>query len=290
MRGILLAGGAGTRLYPMTRVMSKQLMPLYDKPMVYYPLTTLLWTGVKEILIITTPEDQASFKRLLGDGSWLGVRFQYAVQPAPNGIAQALLIGRDFLAGDSCALALGDNVFYGHGLPENLKEASAQTGGATVFGYWVRDPERYGVLEFSPDGSVKDILEKPAKAPSPWAVTGLYLYDPTAPERAARQKPSPRGELEITDLNRDYLRDGKLNVVKLGRGTAWLDSGTPEALLKAGIFLQAIEERQGLKVCCPEEVAYGLGLIGKKEILEQVKALGSSPYALYLKELIERDL
>ncbi len=290
MKGILLAGGAGTRLYPMTRVMSKQLMPLYDKPMVYYPLTTLLWTGVKEILIITTPEDQASFKRLLGDGSWLGIRFQYAVQPAPNGIAQALLIGRDFLAGDSCALALGDNVFYGHGLPESLKDASAQPGGATVFGYWVRDPERYGVLEFAPDGTVKDILEKPTKAPSPWAVTGLYLYDSMAPERAARQKPSPRGELEITDLNRDYLRDGKLNVVKLGRGTAWLDSGTPEALLKAGIFLQAIEERQGLKVCCPEEVAYGLGLIGKREILDQVKALGSSPYALYLKELLDRDL
>jgi glucose-1-phosphate thymidylyltransferase len=289
MKGILLAGGAGTRLYPMTRVMSKQLMPLYDKPMVYYPLTTLLWTGVKEILIITTPEDQASFKRLLGDGSWLGIRFQYAVQPEPKGIAQALLIGRDFLAGDSCALALGDNVFYGQGLPEILKGASVQIGGATVFGYWVRDPERYGVLDFAPDGAVKDIMEKPSKAPSPWAVTGLYLYDSTAPERVAKQKPSARGELEITDLNRDYLKDGKLRVVKLGRGTAWLDSGTPEALLKAGIFLQAIEERQGLKVCCPEEVAYGLGLIGKKEILDQIRTLGSSAYGLYLKELVERE-
>ena len=289
MKGILLAGGAGTRLYPMTRVMSKQLMPLYDKPMVYYPLTTLLWTGVKEILVITTPEDQASFKRLLGDGSWLGIRFQYVVQPEPKGIAQALLIGRDFLAGDSCALALGDNVFYGQGLPEALKLAAAQSGGATVFGYWVRDPERYGVLDFAPDGTVKDILEKPAKAPSPWAVTGLYLYDSTAPERASKQKPSARGELEITDLNRDYLKDGKLKVVKLGRGTAWLDSGTPEALLKAGSFFQAIEERQGLKVCCPEEVAYRLGLVSKKEVLDQVRAFGSSSYGLYLKELLERE-
>jgi glucose-1-phosphate thymidylyltransferase len=289
MKGILLAGGAGTRLYPMTRVMSKQLMPLYDKPMVYYPLTTLLWTGAREILIITTPEDQASFKRLLGDGSWLGIRFQYAIQPEPKGIAQALLIGRDFLAGDSCALALGDNVFYGQGLPEALKDAAAQNTGATVFGYWVRDPERYGVLDFGLDGTVKNILEKPAKAPSPWAVTGLYLYDSTASERASKQKPSHRGELEITDLNRDYLKDGQMRVVKLGRGTAWLDSGTPEALLKAGSFFQSIEERQGLKVCCPEEVAYRLGLVSKKEILDQVRTFGSSSYGLYLKELLERE-
>ncbi len=289
MKGILLAGGAGTRLHPVTKGVSKQLLPLYDKPMVYYPLSTLLWTGVKKIMIITTPEDQSGFQRLLGDGSWLGIKFIWAVQAEPKGISQALLIGRDFLAGDSCALALGDNVFYGQGLPEYLNGAAKKADkGATVFAYQVKDPQRYGVIEFDSSGKIRDILEKPAIAPSPWAVTGLYLYDGSAPERAARLKPSARGELEITDLNKEYLKSGELRVEKLGRGVAWLDTGTPNAMLQASLFIQALEERQGLMVCCPEEVAFRLGLIGEADIKRQAAALGKSDYGQYLKSLLEK--
>ncbi len=289
MKGILLAGGAGTRLHPITKGVSKQLLPLYDKPMIYYPLTTLLWTGAKEILIITTPEDQASFKRLLGDGSWFGVKLYFEPQPEPKGISQALLIGRDFLAGEPCALALGDNVFYGHGLPESLAGAAkVATQGATVFAYQVNDPERYGVIEFDEKEAPKNIQEKPLKPASSWAVTGLYIYDGTASERAARLKPSLRGELEITDLNMDYLKSGNLRVEKLGRGIAWLDTGTPAAMLQASMFIQAIEERQGLQVCCPEEVAYRLGLINDAQLLQQAKALGKSDYGKYLQSVLEK--
>jgi len=290
MKGILLAGGAGTRLHPITKGVSKQLLPLFDKPMVYYPLSTLLWTGAKEILVITTPEDQLSFKRLLGDGSWLGVKLYFETQPEPKGISQALLIGRDFLAGEPCALALGDNIFYGQGLPESLGRVSeASSQGATVFAYQVHDPERYGVMEFDENGNPRDIQEKPAKAPSTWAVTGLYVYDGTASERASRLKPSPRGELEITDLNLDYLKSGNLKVEKLGRGIAWLDTGTPTAMLQASMFIQAIEERQGLQVCCPEEVAYRLGLINDHQLLQQAKALGKSDYGKYLLSILEKN-
>ncbi len=258
--------------------------------MVYYPLTTLLWTGAKEILMITTPEDQPSFQRLLGDGSWLGIKLHWAVQPEPKGISQALLIGRDFLAGGPCALALGDNIFYGQGLPDSLGRSSQMAEkGATVFAYQVSDPERYGVVEFNENGSPKGILEKPKVAPSRWAVTGLYIYDGSASERAARLKPSPRGELEITDLNLDYLKSGDLRVEKLGRGIAWLDTGTPTAMLQASLFIQAIEERQGLKVCCPEEVAFRKGLISQGELLQQAKALGKSEYGKYLQSLLEEN-
>ncbi len=289
MKGILLAGGAGTRLHPTTRGVSKQLLPLYDKPMVYYPLTTLLWTGAKEILIITTPEDQSSYQRLLTDGSWLGIKFHWAVQAEPKGISQALLIGKDFLAGEPCTLALGDNVFYGHGLPEALQKSSKTAkSGATVFVYQVSDPQRYGVMEFDGKGNPKGIVEKPKDPPSSWAVTGLYMYDGSAPERAAKLKPSPRGELEITDLNLSYLSSGDLRVEKLGRGIAWLDTGTPTAMLQASMFIQAIEERQGLKVCCPEEVAFRLGLIGEKDVLRQAETLGKSAYGQYLKTLLEK--
>jgi glucose-1-phosphate thymidylyltransferase len=287
MKGILLAGGAGTRLHPITKGVSKQLLPLFDKPMIYYPLTTLLWTGVKEILIITTPEDQASFKRLLGDGSWIGVKLSFATQPEPKGISQALLIGRDFLAGQPCVLALGDNIFYGNNFPESLKRSVRTAAhGATVFAYQVNDPQRYGVIEFDKKGNPKAIREKPAKPASSWAVTGLYIFDGTAPERAARLKPSSRGELEITDLNLDYLRSGKLKVQKLGRGIAWLDTGTPAAMLQASMFIQAIEERQGLQVCCPEEVAYRLGFINGGQLLQQAEALGKSDYGKYLHNIV----
>ncbi len=290
MRGILLAGGSGTRLHPVTRAVSKQLLPLYDKPMIYYPLSTLMWTGAREVLIITTPTDQEAFRRLLGDGSWLGMKISWAVQPTPGGIAQALLIGEDFLAGGPCALALGDNVFYGQGLPESLLAAAHHAlDGASLFTYWVRDPERYGVVDFGPQGNIRDILEKPKAPPSSWAVTGLYLYDGTASKRAAKLKPSPRGELEITDLNRDYLNNGRLRVEKLGRGIAWLDTGTPDALLQASTFIQAIEERQGLKICCPEEVAYRLGWIRPEEVLRQAEAFGANPYGVYLRSLLEPD-
>ncbi len=289
MKGILLAGGAGTRLHPTTKGVSKQLLPLYDKPMVYYPLTSLMWTGARDILIITTPEDQAAYQRLLGDGSWCGVKLSWAVQPTPGGLSQAFLIGRDFLAGSPCALALGDNVFYGHGFPEAVQSAAKRADhGATVFAYNVTDPERYGVVAFDEKGGVRDLVEKPKVAPSKWAVTGLYVYDGTASERAAKLKPSPRGELEITDLNRAYLQDGKLSVEKLGRGIAWLDTGTPDAMLQAATYIQAIEKRQGLKVCCPEEIAFHLGWIDEAALRKQSEALGKSDYGVYLQGLLER--
>jgi glucose-1-phosphate thymidylyltransferase len=256
--------------------------------MIYYPLSTLMWTGSREILIVTTPEDQEAFRRLLGDGSWLGMKFSWAVQPSPGGIAQALLIGKDFLAGKPCALALGDNVFYGQGLPESLLAAAHHVqDGASLFTYWVRDPQRYGVVDFGPQGNIRDILEKPKQPPSSWAVTGLYLYDGTASERASKLKPSARGELEITDLNRDYLNNGRLRVEKLGRGIAWLDTGTPDAMLQASTFIQAIEERQGLKICCPEEVAYRLRWISSEDVLRLAGAFGSNPYGVYLRSLLE---
>jgi len=289
MKGILLAGGAGTRLYPVTRGVSKQLLPLYDKPMIYYSLTALLWTGAREILMVTTAEDQAAYQRLLGDGSWLGVEFSWVIQPKPGGIAQAFLLGKDFLAGKPTALVLGDNVFYGQGLPESLVEAAkANRDGATIFSYWVRDPERYGVVDYDVSGKVRDIVEKPQKPVSPWAVTGLYLYDGTAAERAAGLKPSARGELEITDLNKTYLAEGKLRVEKLGRGIAWLDTGTPDAMLQASTFIQAIEERQGLMVCCPEEVSFRMGWIGSKELNRQADSYGPHPYGSYLRSLLEK--
>ncbi len=289
MKGILLAGGAGTRLYPVTRGVSKQLLPLYDKPMIFYSLTALLWTGAREILVVTTVEDQAAYQRLLGDGSWLGVRFTWVVQPKPGGIAQAFLLGRDFLEGEPSALVLGDNVFYGQGLPESLAEAAAsKREGATIFSYWVRDPERYGVVDFDESGKARDIVEKPQKPVSPWAVTGLYLYDGSASERAANLRPSARGELEITDLNKTYLAEGMLRVEKLGRGIAWLDTGTPDAMLQASTFIQAIEERQGLMVCCPEEVSYRMGWIGPKELNQQADTYGNHPYGSYLRSLLEK--
>jgi glucose-1-phosphate thymidylyltransferase len=289
MKGILLAGGSGSRLHPVTRAVSKQLLPLYDKPMIYYPLSTLMWTGAREVLVITTPEDQGAFQRLLHDGTWLGMKLSWAVQPKPEGIAQALIIGKDFLAGEPCALALGDNVFYGQGLPESLLEAAHHAqDGASLFAYWVRDPQRYGVVAFGPQGNLRDIVEKPAIPPSSWAVTGLYLYDGTASERASKLRPSARGELEISDLNRDYLATGRLRVQKLGRGIAWLDTGTPDAMLQASTFIQAIEERQGLKVCCPEEVAFRLGWISDEDLLKQAERFGANPYGAYLRSLLEK--
>jgi glucose-1-phosphate thymidylyltransferase len=290
MRGIVLAGGSGTRLHPLTRSVSKQLLPVYDKPMVYYPLAVLMMAGIREILLISTPRDLPAFRDLLGDGSQWGVAISYAEQPRPEGIAQALLIGREFLAGGPSCLILGDNIFYGHGLVRLLREAAASNRGATVFGYWVRDPERYGVVEFDAQGRVVSIVEKPRDPKSNYAVTGIYLYDGRAPELAAGQKPSARGELEITDLNNRYLADGALDVVTLGRGMAWLDTGTHESLMQASNFMETIEQRQGLKVCCPEEVAWEQGWISS----EQVRALGESManngYGRYLLELVTRGV
>ncbi len=289
-KGIILAGGSGTRLYPLTMAVSKQLMAVYDKPMIYYPLSVLMLAKIKDILIITTPQDNDSFSRLLGDGSQWGIRLQYAVQPEPGGIAQAFLIGRDFLAGQGCALILGDNIFYGHGLTEKLRRAVASDTGATVFGYWVGDPERYGVVEFDAQGRAMGIEEKPAKPRSHWAVTGLYFYDHQVVPLTESLRPSARGELEITDLNMEYLRRGLLQVECLGRGYAWLDTGTHGSLLQAGNFVQTMEERQGLKIACPEEIAYVNGWISSVQVQNLAAPLRKSGYGQYLEALMRRDI
>ena len=292
MKGILLAGGSGTRLHPMTLAASKQLLPVYDKPMVYYPLGTLMLAGIKDILLISTPADLPAFKRLLGDGAQFGTRISYAEQPSPDGIAQAFHIGADWIGGEACALALGDNIIYGHGLVESLKAAAtnAQNGQASVFGYRVADPERYGVAEFDADGRVLSIEEKPAKPKSDWAVIGLYFYDKRVTQMARDLKPSARGELEITDLNKVYLADGSLRAEQLGRGCAWLDAGTPASLLQAALFVQTVQERQGLQVGCPEEIAFRTGFIDAAALRAQADRLGKTAYGAYLRDLAEGRL
>ena len=287
-KGIILAGGAGTRLYPITQAVSKQLLPVYDKPMIFYPLATLMLAGIREMLVINTPHEQALFQRLLGDGAQWGIDIRYAVQPSPDGLAQAFLIGRDFVAGRPSCLVLGDNIFHGHGLTDSLRRASARTHGATVFGYWVKDPERYGVAEFDAAGRVVGLEEKPAQPKSHYAVTGLYFYDARVCDFAAALTPSPRGELEITDLNRRYLDDGSLHLERLGRGYAWLDTGTHESLMEAGNFIQTIENRQGLKVCCPEEIAYQHGWIDAEQLLRLAAPLAKTGYGAYLRALVEQ--
>ena len=285
-KGIVLAGGSGTRLYPVTRAISKQLLPLYDKPLVYYPLATLMLAGLRDILLISTPEDGPLFSRLLGDGSQWGIRIRYATQAEPKGIAQALLIAEQFIAGDPVCLILGDNLFYGHGLPEALQQAAARERGATVFAYYVRDPERYGVVEFDTTGRAIGLEEKPASARSHYAVTGLYFYDPDCVRIARGLRPSSRGELEITDVNRAYLEGGNLRVQVLGRGVAWLDTGTHASLLAAANFVETIEARQGLKVCCPEEIAFRQGFIDQQQLRVLARALGKSGYGEYLERVM----
>jgi len=287
-KGIILAGGSGTRLYPITQAVSKQLLPVYDKPMVYYPLATLMLAGIRQILMINTPHEQPLFQRLLGDGSQWGIDITYAVQPSPDGLAQAFIIGKDFVGSDPSCLVLGDNIFYGVGLTERLKRAGAREQGATVFGYWVSDPERYGVAEFDRQGKVIGLEEKPEKPKSHYAVTGLYFYDGRACDYAADLKPSPRGELEITDLNRCYLEDGSLHLEQLGRGYAWLDTGTHESLMEAGNFIQTIEHRQGLKICCPEEIAFLSGWIDAEQLERLAAPLAKTGYGHYLQNLVKQ--
>jgi glucose-1-phosphate thymidylyltransferase len=286
LKGILLAGGSGTRLYPITRVVSKQLLPVYDKPMIYYPLSVLMLAGIREILVISTPEDLPKFKTLLSDGSQWGLTFSYAEQPRPEGIAQAFLIGRDFIGDDPVCLILGDNIFYGHGLPEKLDTALKRRRGATVFGYWVKNPQRYGVVSFDRAGRAVGIQEKPEKPSSHWAVTGLYFYDPQVVDIAAGLKPSPRGELEITDVNRAYLDRQQLFVEKMGRGIAWLDTGTHESMMRAGNFIEIIEQRQGLKVACIEEIAYYMGYIDAEQVLRLAQSLRGNSYGQYLIDMV----
>ena len=287
MKGIILAGGSGTRLYPLTMVTSKQLLPVYDKPMIYYPLSTLMLAGIKDILIISTPTDLPNFERLLGDGSDYGINLSYKVQPSPDGLAQAFIIGEEFIAGDSCAMVLGDNIFYGHGFKKTLKAAAAKENGATVFGYYVNDPERFGIVEFDKDGKAVSIEEKPKNPKSNYCVTGLYFYDNRVCEFAKKIKPSKRGELEITDLNKMYLEEGSLDVVRLGRGFAWLDTGTVDALHAASEFVKVVETRQSVKISAIEEIAYENGWITKEKLLESAEKYGKSPYGQHLKNAAE---
>ncbi len=288
-KGIVLAGGSGTRLYPVTQAISKQLLPIYDKPMVYYPLATLMLAGIREVLIISTPRDLPSFRALLGDGRKWGLQLSYAEQPKPEGLAQAFVIGRDFIGESPSALVLGDNLFFGHGLTEMLVRADGQEQGATVFAYWVDDPERYGVVEFDAARRPKAIIEKPKQPKSNWAVTGLYFYDPAVVEIAARIRPSPRGELEITDVNAAYLSTGRLEVERMGRGFAWLDTGTHDSLLEAASFVRVMEHRQGLKIACIEEIAYRKGFIGRRELQALAESFGGSSYGRYLAAVSEEE-
>ena len=289
MKGIILAGGTGSRLWPITQVVSKQLLPIHDKPMIYYPLTTLMLAGIREILVITTPHDAPQFKALLGHGELWGIELHYAVQPSPDGLAQAFLIGRDFIAGGRSALVLGDNIFYGEGFVASLRRAANNQAGAVIFAYFVREPSQYGVIDFAPDGSVRAIIEKPKAPPSNYAVTGLYFYDEEAADIAATLKPSARGELEITDLNTHYLRQGRLSVETLGRGFAWLDTGTPESLLQAAEFMATVEARQGLKIACPEEIAFRMGYISAADVTRLATDMGSSAYGQYLLRVLEHE-